>query len=635
MYLEELDSYMYQTVGQDAIEFVAKALDVPLYRRVIRGTAVEQGAEYGGRASTTGITGDETEDLYELLAEVKSKHPDIAGVSVGAILSNYQRVRVEHVCRRLSLVALCYLWQRSQAELLLEMIGAGMHVVLIKVAGIGLTKTHLGKSLGEMEETLFKLNALYGSHICGEGGEYESLTLDCPLFKSRIQLDETEVVIHSDNDFASVAYLRIKSATLVPKSESFDPTTIRVPPLLDGHSGESIPLDEESLIPTSLFQSSEGSSHPSESSIKRGNWVSVANIQTVLDTRDLSISDEVSSCFELLREKLSQWHLQLSDCVNINLFISSMDLFTQVNAVYAAYFGTSPPARACVAVDLPSPYRVRLDCVAYNGSDRQALHVQSLSYWAPANIGPYSQSILADARVFVSGQIGMIPKDLSLPSPRSLTLETALSTQHADRIVAALSENSGGWHGHSQLVVFWLSDPKHFKTVSNLHFNLQRHRDRHAGVIYASVKAIPKAALVEKQVLLHTGRFSVDDDGEVVAEDRVPLLSSDSASNKSVRWQISNFPDGTASCLSLSFSDGAGINTSEIETLRTHKDLQFFWKHALSVRLFHVPSIGDTAIAVLQELFGSNPLPVTMIPCQFLATPLCDKCDFIICILTT
>lgn len=68
----------------------------------------------------------------------------------------------------------------------------------------------------------------------------------------------------------------------------------------------------------------------------------------------------------------------------------------------------------------------------------------------------------------------MIPTDLSLPSPRSLTLETVLSTQHADRIVTALSENSGGWRGHSQLVVFWLSDPMHFQTVSNLHLKLQK-----------------------------------------------------------------------------------------------------------------------------------------------------------------
>ena len=64
---------MYQTVGQDAIEFVGRALDVPLYRRVIAGAAVEQGGEYGGRDPTQsgGIHGDETEDLYELLLTVK------------------------------------------------------------------------------------------------------------------------------------------------------------------------------------------------------------------------------------------------------------------------------------------------------------------------------------------------------------------------------------------------------------------------------------------------------------------------------------------------------------------------------------------------------------------------------------
>jgi len=64
---------MYQTVGQDAIEFVAHALDVPLYRRVITGSAVEQGSEYGQRQpSKGGISGDETEDLYDLLATVKA-----------------------------------------------------------------------------------------------------------------------------------------------------------------------------------------------------------------------------------------------------------------------------------------------------------------------------------------------------------------------------------------------------------------------------------------------------------------------------------------------------------------------------------------------------------------------------------
>jgi len=34
-----------------------------------------------------------------------------------------------------------------------------------------------------------------------------------------------------------------------------------------------------------------------------------------------------------------------------------MEDFASINAVYATYFGVSPPARACVAVDLPHPLK--------------------------------------------------------------------------------------------------------------------------------------------------------------------------------------------------------------------------------------------------------------------------------------
>ena len=39
--------------------------------------------------------GDEIEDLYLLLKNIKEEYPDIKGVASGAIASNYQRVRVE------------------------------------------------------------------------------------------------------------------------------------------------------------------------------------------------------------------------------------------------------------------------------------------------------------------------------------------------------------------------------------------------------------------------------------------------------------------------------------------------------------------------------------------------------------
>lgn len=77
-----------------------------------------------------------------------------------------------------------------------------------------------------------------------------------------------------------------------------------------------------------------------------------------------------------------------------------MDHFSQINEVYAAVFGTNPPTRACVAIALPPPVRIRLEAIAYASLDisaRRALHVQGLSYWAPANIGPYSQAV--DVRI--------------------------------------------------------------------------------------------------------------------------------------------------------------------------------------------------------------------------------------------
>ena len=60
-------------------------------------------------------------------------------------------------CQRLSLTPLSYLWQRDQAELLSEMIASGVEAVFIKVAGIGLTTKHLGKTLTEMQPTLTTL----------------------------------------------------------------------------------------------------------------------------------------------------------------------------------------------------------------------------------------------------------------------------------------------------------------------------------------------------------------------------------------------------------------------------------------------------------------------------------------------
>lgn len=132
-------------------------------------------------------------------------------------MSNYQRIRVENVCQRLGLVSMAYLWNQDQSILLQQMIDSGLNAILIKVAVIGLTKSHLGQTLSQMQPHLLAMKEKYGINVCGEGGEFESLTLDCPLFKKRIVIDESEIRVHSEDMFVTVAYLHIKSYHLVSK----------------------------------------------------------------------------------------------------------------------------------------------------------------------------------------------------------------------------------------------------------------------------------------------------------------------------------------------------------------------------------------------------------------------------------
>ncbi|XP_074598331.1 diphthine--ammonia ligase [Brevipalpus obovatus] len=209
---DELDSYMYQTVGHQALESYSKAMDLPLFRHPITGKPLVQEMNYEHSEEN-----DEVEDLYRALKTIQEKiHFD--AISVGAILSNYQRTRAENVCKRLGIKMLCYLWERDQLVLLKEMIDEGIEAIIIKVAAMGLNPhDHLGKTLAEMYPILLELNQKYGINVCGEGGEYETLTLDCPLFKNKLVIEDKEIIMHSEDAFAPVGYLKPLKVKVIPK----------------------------------------------------------------------------------------------------------------------------------------------------------------------------------------------------------------------------------------------------------------------------------------------------------------------------------------------------------------------------------------------------------------------------------
>ena len=60
-----------------------------------------------------------------------------------------------------------------------------------------------------MRDELEVLSGKFGVNVCGEGGEYETFTLDCPLFRHKLVITESNVVTHSDDGCVSVELLRI------------------------------------------------------------------------------------------------------------------------------------------------------------------------------------------------------------------------------------------------------------------------------------------------------------------------------------------------------------------------------------------------------------------------------------------
>ncbi|XP_061102972.1 diphthine--ammonia ligase isoform X1 [Conger conger] len=443
---DELDSYMYQTVGHQAIDVYAEAMDLPLYRRTIEGSSLNTGMEYTQRE------GDEVEDLYHLLKLVQEKE-GVEAVSVGAILSDYQRVRVENVCTRLRLQPLAYLWRRDQEALLGEMVSRDVHALIIKVAAFGLDpEKHLGRTLGEMEPYLKQLSKKYGVHVCGEGGEYETFTLDCPLFKKKIVIDSMETVIHSADAFAPVGYLRFSKMHLEEKTSSSASPLDSCPCLksIDEMTEERVYADEHG-------SQGEAASLPDLPCHSDCELLTSCSARTALGYQWLcgisgpqcdqpDIQNQTRQAFALLQDEVQKRGLGLKHIVLVHLYVQSMESFSSVNAVYQSYFGLNPPARVCVEAPLPKGQLLQMDCLLHDwigtapddtSRHKQAMHVQSLSHWAPANIGPYSQAFKVDEVVFCAGQIALVPCTMELLQGGA-GRQASLSFAHTERVLAAM-----------------------------------------------------------------------------------------------------------------------------------------------------------------------------------------------------
>jgi len=108
--------------------------------------------------------------------------------------------------------------------------------------------------------------------------------------------------------------------------------------------------------------------------------------------------------------------------------VRDLGCFEAVNAVYARSFGADPPPRVCIQTPLPEALHLRVRLLlrpkqgeALEGNTDAAvesgsLRVQSISTWAMACIGPYSQALWVGPLLLSAGVLGLVPHSMTLPT---------------------------------------------------------------------------------------------------------------------------------------------------------------------------------------------------------------------------
>jgi len=188
---EDRDSMLFHTPNLHLTRLQAEAMRIPLTRET----------------AAKGEDG-ELDALRRIFRRV-----DVDGVVAGAIASDYQHERVNRVADEVGLRVFAPLWRHDPRRLVSDYLEAGFEIVFSSVSAEGLDATWLGRRWDErVVEDLLRLQDRRGVHPCGEGGEFETLVLDGPLFSEHVR------VVRASPDWrGSSGVWRVTEARLEPK----------------------------------------------------------------------------------------------------------------------------------------------------------------------------------------------------------------------------------------------------------------------------------------------------------------------------------------------------------------------------------------------------------------------------------
>jgi diphthine-ammonia ligase len=159
-----------------------------------------------------------TPETYEqqftkALQQVKAKGAQ--GIVTGDIfdVAQHETGWLERICANVGLTPVKPLWHRDTTEVLDEFINEGFKATVVRVKTALLSNEWLGRQL---DKTFFNdLKKLGTVDLCGEYGEFHTFVTDGPIFKKKIEIQETKT-----SNINSWGRLEITKFTLKPKPKT-------------------------------------------------------------------------------------------------------------------------------------------------------------------------------------------------------------------------------------------------------------------------------------------------------------------------------------------------------------------------------------------------------------------------------
>ena len=138
---------------------------------------------------------EEEMNTLRVLLEKAKRDFQIDGLVHGGISSEFQKKCFEKICVENDLKVVTPLWKTNAKKYMIDLIHSNFKFILTSVSSDGLDERWLGKIISADDILqLDKLSNKHGFNLSFEGGEAESLVVDCPLYSYPIIINKSKTI---------------------------------------------------------------------------------------------------------------------------------------------------------------------------------------------------------------------------------------------------------------------------------------------------------------------------------------------------------------------------------------------------------------------------------------------------------